>query len=666
MLKKVLRLLVALLATLLPVLAHAQFQQPTPDELKMTADPKAPGAAAVYLNIEETADDNLHFKSFSARIKVLTENGKSLANVEIPYAGEFKVRAIEARTIHSDGTIVPLDVKPENLLTAKSGDQRSGEVVFTLPSVEVGSILEYHYDLQYPDKWVSSPRWDLQRDYFVHKAHYAFTPAAEFLNGDRNSNSHYISDPRTGQIVNSLIWWATLPPGAPPIKSDAAGRFSIDLSDIPARPDEEWMPPLESLLYKVQFYYKGSYTSGQFWVDEGKRWSKDVDHFAQPSSALREAVAGLVAPADTDLVKAQKIYMAVQALDNTDYSRQKSQSEMRQLQIKPANHAEDVWTQKSGSSNEIALLYLAMLRAAGLKAYAMTVADRSNTLFDYTYLSMDQLESTLVIVAADNREILTDPGEKMCPFATLAWGHTHTLGIRQSTKDLEFSQIPSPSYIENTTARNAEIYIDDHGAVSGSINITMAGQAALRWRQIELRNGDAEAKKRFDNELAQMAPPGIEARVDHFLGMNDPGLGLMAVAKVSGAMGAATSKRLLLPGFFFESRGHEPFVAKEKRLEPVDMQYAERVNDQVVYHLSPGISVEGAPQDADISWPQHAVYIVKTKSDSGQITIARAVLRGFDVAKPSEYQDLRGFYQKVDAGDQQELVLNAARPANEN
>jgi hypothetical protein len=63
----------------------AQFQQPTDEELKMTADAKYPGAAAVYLNIEEIANDPLHYESFYARIKVLTEKGKELATVEVPY-----------------------------------------------------------------------------------------------------------------------------------------------------------------------------------------------------------------------------------------------------------------------------------------------------------------------------------------------------------------------------------------------------------------------------------------------------------------------------------------------------------------------------------------------------------------------------------------------------
>jgi hypothetical protein len=59
----------AILATVIlaalagPTSVLGQFQQPTDEELKMTSEPKVPGAAAIYLYSEETADDNLHFHS---------------------------------------------------------------------------------------------------------------------------------------------------------------------------------------------------------------------------------------------------------------------------------------------------------------------------------------------------------------------------------------------------------------------------------------------------------------------------------------------------------------------------------------------------------------------------------------------------------------------------
>ena len=189
----------------------------------------------------------------------------------------------------------------------------------------------------------------------------------------------------------------------------------------------------------------------------------------------------------------------------------------------------------------------------------------------------------------------------------------------------------------------------------------MTGQEALRWRQFAFRNDDTELKKRFDHdELEGTVPEGVEAHVDHFLAVDQPDQNLMAIVKVTGSLGTATAKRILLPGLFFETRGDVPFVNEEKRLEPVDMHYGDRVTDDVTYHLPPGAAVEGAPQDASVSWQGHAVFILKSKAGPNQIEIANSLARAFTIAKPEEYQDLRGFYQKVAAAEQAQLVLTIA------
>ena len=237
------RSILLLFALASPAILFAQFQPPTPEELKMTADPKAPGAAAVYLNIEQVANDPMHYQSFYARIKVLSEKGKELATVEVPYLQRnFQITDIKARTIHADGTIIPLVGKPTDLLIAKkttsTGDNMQvNQKVFTLPSVEVGSILEYRYEVRYDDDWYSSPHWEIQKPYFVHKAHYLFTPFKGFLPGLQNQTSSYLLDEH-GRAVNSLIWWPKLPAGVS-VKADAAGHYSLDITDVPPSPDEE-------------------------------------------------------------------------------------------------------------------------------------------------------------------------------------------------------------------------------------------------------------------------------------------------------------------------------------------------------------------------------------------------------------------------------------------
>jgi hypothetical protein len=624
-----------------PVLLCAQFQAPTAEELKMTADPKAPGAAAVYLNLEDVTNDLLHFRSYYARIKVLTEKGKDLATIQIPYETyNFKITEIKGRTIHPDGAIVPLVVKPEDLLIVKQGDTTIDRKVLNLPSVEVGSIIEYTYQLDYGDYHFSSPFWEIQRPYFIHKARFVFMP---------------VDNPGLG----SVIWLASLPPGIT-LKTDVAGHYNLDLTDIPPSPQEEWMPPIKTLLYRVHFYYKRFGTTSEFWASQAKDWSKEVNHFTEATKSFRDTVSGLIVPGDSDLDKAKKLYAAVQTLDNTGFSRKKEKSEMKQLKVKEVKRVEDTWSQKSGSANDIALLYLAMLRAAGLNAYAMKIVDRDQGVFDPTFLYFDQLQDDLVILNVGGKDIVLDPGEKMCPFQTVHWKHSGASGIRQSDDDRAAAASPLSPYTANTINRIGEVTLDNHGAVSGHFSIVMTGQEALHWRQAALENDESEVKKQFDAALAEIAPDGVEAHVDHFLGLDDPDSNLLAMVTVQGALGSATSKRIFLPAFLFETRGHHPFVDEAKRQEAVDMHYAEEVNDQVVYHLPAGYTLEGAPQNGKIPWTGHAVLVSTFSTEPGQITVTRTLARAFTFTKPDEYQDLRGFYQKVAAADQQQLVLTTS------
>jgi hypothetical protein len=633
----------ALVSLVFPAALQAQFQNSTPDELKMTADPKAPGAAAVYLNVAEIADNTLHFESFYARIKILTEKGEDLATIELPYQrdeeNQYQVTAIQGRTIHPDGSIVQLTGKPADLLVAKDRDVKYGRKVFTLPSVQVGSIIEYYYQLRYSDDWYYPPTWIIQRPFFVHKAHYFYTPATG------------------GQ---SLSMWTVLPIGVS-VKQDALYRFSLDMTDIPPVPNEDWMPPIGSALYRTEFYFRDTTNVDTFWQSMGNSWSKGVQEFTDPSKEFRRVVNGMVAPGDSDMDKAKKLYKAVQTLENTDFSREKSNAERKALKLKSVKHAEDTWTLKSGSGAEITLLYLSMLRAAGLNGFAMRLVDRSGGTFAPGYMFFDQLDAMIVLLNIDGKDIVLDPGEKMCPFQTVSWKHSMATGVRQTAGGgSALATSPHQPYTVNTFQRLGDITVDSKGAIDGNLRFVMTGQEALYWRQKALENDEGEVKKQFDTWIASMVPDGVEAHVDHFISLDDPDSNLAAVIKAQGTVGTVTAKRVLIPGLFFETRGSHPFVDQDKRLTPVDMHYGEMLSDDVTYNLPAGLTVESAPQAIKVPWEGKAVMVIKSKTDPGEVTITRTLARSFTLASTEDYQNLRDFYQKVATADQQQLVLTAS------
>jgi len=634
---------------------YSGFQQPTSEELSMTAEPKAPGAAAIYLYREETTDDNLHYHSFMARIKVLTEKGKELATVSVPYVkGSNTIADIKARTIHADGTIIPLDVKPTDLVETKTQDFQLNKVVFTLPSVEVGSILEYRWQMRYDDKWLSSPDWEIQQRYFVRKAHYSFLPYKYMYN---------VTDSK-GNSSSKLMYSFNLPNGTKVDDKSTQGRYTVDVTDVPAIPEEDFMPPLEAMIERVRFYYTPYMTGEDFWKHEGESWSKEMNRFASESKGLKEAVGQIVSAGDSESVKAHKLYDAVMALENTDYTRRKSKVELKREGLKQIKTAEDVWKQKSGSSDEIALLYLAMVRSAGLKAYAMKLCNRSHEVFNPALLSMWQLEDVLVVVTIDGKDVSLDPGERYATFGQIGWRHTSTSGLRQSDKGVEFVQTAVNSYKEAVTVRVADVTIDKDGVVTGTVRISMTGPEALRWRHIAIENDEDEVKKQFNEYVRKMVPDGVDADFDHFLGLEDYHLQLMGLVKISGTLGNVTGKRVFLPGVFFESRTKHPFVEQQTRMTAVDMQYAGIVQDQATYHVPANFAVESAPTDTSIPWTGKAVFQLKSKVDGNKIDVVRSMSRGFTILKPDDYKALHEFYQKVATADQQQLVLTSATKAS--
>jgi hypothetical protein len=330
--------------------ATSDFQQPTREELSMTSDPAAPGADAVYLLRQETSDDKLHFHSLYARIKILTENGKRYADVEIPYEGlTFTIRAVEGRTVHPDGTIIPFTGKPIDKLLFKSGDRRIMSRVFSLPDVQVGSIIEYRYVLAYKDNIASSPQCYIQ-PLFVHSAHYHFNPTTHEL----------VSNNEHGNVVNRLLYTQVLPPGAK-VREGLDG-FDLEVENIPAISAEEYMPPMRSVSYRVLFYYTAAYSGDDYWKEMGKYWSKDVNRFAAPSGKMQQVAQQIVSSGGTEEEKLKKIIFSPSALFSAAV-----RSPVK-LVFSSCITAADIYRNRYGDCKDKATLLIAMLRAIGVHA----------------------------------------------------------------------------------------------------------------------------------------------------------------------------------------------------------------------------------------------------------------------------------------------------------
>ncbi len=644
-----------------------QWTPPTPEELSMTSQPEVPGAPAVYLFREEITEDKLHMHSFYVRLKVLSDRGKDFANVELPYTrgdSRLNVAEISGRTIHPDGTVVPFTGKPYDKLIERvhgSGVKFMAKV-FSLPDVGVGSILEYRYKYRYDDNYFIAPQWYIQSDLFTRHAHYVWKPTTQTL----------VSSDDRGQLTSTISWTPILPAGVKVVQTSAprnsfdneATTLQVEIKDVPPAPDEEYMPPIKSFSYRVLFYYTPYRTMDEFWKNEGKFWAKRRDKFIGPGPAVSGAVAQLTSPGDAPSVRLRKLYNAVQGLENTDLTREHSTSEDKSQGLGEVHTTDDIWNRKRGSGDQLAELFVALARAAGFKAYLMGVADRSRNIFYPAYLSLGQLEDYIAIVNVDGKEAYFDPGTRFCPYGHLAWRHTLAGGLRQTDGATALGGTPPESYTASRIQRVANLKMDEHGTVSGTVKMTYIGAPAIHWRERSVTGDIASLHRELQTSLEDLLPHGMEVKVTAVDKLTDFEQPLEVLFDVKGEPGSSTGKRLLLPGDLFEANA-KPLFPHDKRTLPVYFEYPHTTQDAIRITFPSNLAVESAPPSAKLDLPKEIAYTLTTETTPTSLTTRRNFVIGKIIFPTDQYPKLRTFYTDMLTKDTESFVLKTGAAPTE-
>jgi len=636
-------LLAASLTYPFPVHAGTDWAPLDPAELQMKDLPEQPGAPAFVLFHEEIDNDQQGSHSVYMRIKVLSEAGRKYADVQIPYYKEaFNISDVHGRTIHPDGSVVEFQGKPFDKVVVKSKSLRVREKSFTLPDVQVGSILEYKYTLrsEYGTLW--PPRWTVQSDLFQRKEHFKFVPYAGTIR-----MAH-------GEIGSGLAYTWLLPKGVE--VKNPRDNYELEVANMPAFIEEEHMPPPQQFKYYVRFYYRKVNGPDQFWKEEGKYWNSDVEKFLGKKHGIPEAVAAIVSASDTPEQKVKKIYAYVAGIENLSFKPQRTEQEQKVLGVKDSRGVEDVLRQKSGDRQEVTLLFVAMVRAADIPAYVMYVSDRSEDVFQKTYLSVDQLDALVAIVQIAGKDVFLDPGTKFCPYGITDWKYTGTQGIRQLPGGgTEIAATPLPDYMKALTKRVARLRLNDQGQVDGTLAIGFFGQEALTRRIEGYRTDDVGRTKILEDEVKSWLPSNAQVTITKPPQWDAVEAPLVAEFSISSPMLMSGGKRVLLPTNIFQF-SRPPMFAHPNRTQPIYFEYPSREVDDVHIQLPNNLQVESLPANQDVKL-EYALYRASRKQDKNEIDITRDLAIGAFVFGPEEYKSLKSFFDKVKEGDDEQVLL---------
>jgi hypothetical protein len=654
-----------LLTRMVSVCAAVDWPPITSEEQALKDVAQQPGASAVILERQELADDLNNFHSTYKRIKVLTEAGRKYADVELPYNRRgFSISEISGRTIHPDGKVIPFEGKPFDKVLVRGRGIRIHVKAFTLPDVQVGSILDVRYNLRYDDKRLVPPEWIVQDELLQKKASFKFIPF-------QGSGNVYITLPH-GQIANNVSWSTFLPQQYKPQQHSMPGVVThgiastwvdLELTDVPAFVEEPFMPPPEILRWRVSFYYVVSGKQEDYWKAQGKFWSKDVENFLGKKKGISEAVAQTVAATDTPEQKTRKLYAFVSQLENQSYVPNRPEQEQKVLGMKVNAGVEDVIQQRSGDHDDLNRLFVAMLRAAGIPASLMLVPDRDHEMFVPAFLSMSQFDAEIVVAQLDGKDVFLDPGTRFCPYGITDWRYSSLQGLRQvEGKGAEIKDTPLSTYNQAMVTRFARLKVNDEGRAEGTLGVAYYGLEAMDRRQQGARTDDEGRKQLLEDELKSWLPGDSEVSLTKPPEWDKTEEPLIAAFNIKCPIMINAGKRGLIPlhPFQFSSR---PRFSAAQRVNAVYFYFPSREIDEIHLTLPPSVQVESLPAN-DVQKLEYALYKTEQKPEGANgIFVLRDLVMAGMVFPATIYPEVKGFYDKVKAGDDQQVVLKAATHA---
>jgi uncharacterized protein DUF3857 len=625
-----------------PVSAGDEWQPISPEELKMTTVPEAPGAAAVYLYRQVDRKDmgrgNTEYNYL--RIKILTEEGRKYGNVEIVYPREqANISNIRARTIHPDGTILNFDGKIYEQTIVKSKSSKFLAKTLSMPDVQVGSIVEYHFNYDFADGWVFGSHWILSEELFTKKAVFSLKPYERF--------------------PIQWNWPAGLPEGAEPPKQGVDKIIRMTAVNVAGFKVEDYMPPENELKFRVDFVYNEDafeQSEDKYWKSFGKKQYGRAESFIEKRKAMEEAVAGIVAASDAPEAKLQKIYARCQQVRNLSYEPRRIGEEQKRDKLKSIDNVEELWKNGYGTGYGITWLFLALTRAAGFEAYPVLVASRAEYFFNPKRMNSKELEANVVVVKLNGKELFFDPGAAFTPFGLLPWTETGVQGRRLDKDGGSWIETPLPESSISRIERKADMKLTDDGALEGRVTVTYTGLEAYALRMEERNEDDAGRKKVLEDRMKAEVPAAIDLELKKqpdWKNSNEPFVAEYEV-RIPGWASSAGKRALLPVGMFSAPEKH--MFEHASRVFPVYFAFPFQKVDDVSIELPLGWQVGSVPKPVDQD-AKVVQYTLNAEGNNASLHFKRTLRSDLFIVPADKYSVLQTFYQLVRSGDEQQIVL---------
>jgi hypothetical protein len=556
------------------------------------------------------------------RIKILKDKGKDRADIKIRYIGlknEEQIKNLQAQCYNLDasGNIVVSKVE-KKLVYEKKINKRWYEQVFTFPEVKAGSIIEY----KYTHTNVGLPGWYFQKGIPVLYSRYQ------------------VDFPK--ELETYVTPMCTLPFEK---KADMKGNRDIQvysMKKIPALRDEAYISCDDDYLQRVEVRYLAynppsapRQSMVYNWVQVIKALMEDEDFGLQLKRNIPRTT-----DLDEELKKLNDDYSKMQAIHR--YVR-KNMEWNGYEGIWAFDGIRAAWKDHKGTTGEINMILVNLLKDAGIDAKPLLVSTRENGRVNTGIAEIRQFNKLMAHVTIGEKVYVLDATEKYTPSKLIPHEvmYSEALMINKiETFDWGWTVL----WDDKQTFRNVIILqasIDEAGLMKGQAVVNSYDYSRVA-RMPALKKDQKDFKEKY------FAPgvPGIQ--VDELVIENEDNDSMPLIQKTGFTLPVSTSGDYKYFNVnLFTGLEKNPFVA-DSRFSDVFFGANQTYSLVANITIPQGYVFEALPKNIRMIMPDTSIAITRRIASEKNQLSARITL---EFKKPfytiQEYPEFQEFYKKL-------------------
>jgi len=603
-------------------------------ELKMNDCAFAPGATAVQLLKYEEVTLSVYPNGTNrvetltrCRIKILKKSGFQYANIGIEYErSDSKISDVEGIVYNLDeGGQVKISAIDKSDIYKAGSSKKSGQIRFTFPDLKEGSVFEYRFTRKEKGSYLI-PSWYFQNSIPTLLSVYKLTrPSFSMLQkrivGDRPvEEESWIEDVKGSEekLVTNYFSMRNVPAFVPEkfMSSSKDYRYAIHFLSDPhenayqsfiRKSEDKWRGANSWLLY--HHYFGGQFNSD---IPGTKKFIDSVD-------------------------KLQEVPAKISAV----YKYVKRKIKWNNYYFLLSREMTDVWNEGVGSSAEINLAILNLLRKCHVTCFPVLYSTRLHGTVDYNFADLGQFNTVNIAVVNGKKFDLLDGTNPYLEYDTPPLNVVNRTGM----------------IIDEVNNTKIEIDFDrkllwDSVYVYASIgsNGVLKGKIVKKYfdlsKSLKRQNSSNEEDDETDNKAESVNTGEIKIDSTYQLDAESDLLPLTEISTFHYEL-PSTGDFYFADPFIFSDLSKNPFTDTARRTD-IDFIASNSSVITIQIALPPDIKLEELAKEKEITGADNSLAF-RIKSEIKNDTIY--INSSFEINKPffnkSEYPALRKDFEKI-------------------